>query len=68
MMEARTADGKLVEGGPATGWNGGIGGDKISNDGGNGLTALGLPADVANERGEFGADASKAGPVSWIVL
>jgi hypothetical protein len=28
----------------------------------------GFPADVAYERGEFGADTSEAGPVAWIVF
>lgn len=64
--EAGAADGELVERGPASGRLGIAGGDEIGDDGGEHLPALGLPASVANERGEFGAGAGEPGPVARV--
>lgn len=66
MEEAGTAHGKLVEGGPAPRW--GIGREKIGGNSRDGVGALGLPAHVADQIGEFGAYTGKPGPVARIGL
>ncbi|KAJ6940960.1 hypothetical protein NC651_006926 [Populus alba x Populus x berolinensis] len=68
VEEARAADGELVEGRPGARERRVRGGKEIGDDGRDGFVAFGFPADVAYERGEFGADTSEAGPVAWIVF
>lgn len=59
VEEAGTADGELVEGGPAAGRVvGGGGGEKIGDEGGDGSGAFGFVANGVDERGEFGGNAS----------
>lgn len=65
--KAGTADGELVEGGPAAGRVGG-GGEEVGDGGRDGGEAFVLPADVANQGGELGADAGESGPVARVVL
>lgn len=60
VAEAGAADGELVEG-----ERGVCGGEEV---GGDGAGALGLPAEVPDEGGEFGADAGQACPVARILF
>lgn len=65
--ETRTTDGKLMKRGPATGRNR-VADEKIGDEGRDGLGTLGLPADVADCRGEFGGNAGQSSPVAGIVF
>lgn len=71
MEEARAADGDLMKRGPAAGRAGGAGdggGEEIGDNGGDGGGALVPPANGADQRREFGADAGEAGPYARVVI
>lgn len=61
--EARTADGKLVEGS-----GGGGGGEEVGGGGAKGVGAARAAADAADEGGEAGGGAGEAGPVAGVCL
>lgn len=67
MKKTGTADGELVESRPATRRRGGSG-DEIGRNGWDGVGALLLHADGADQGGEFGADTGKASPISRIII
>lgn len=70
MEEAGAADGELVERGPsAKRGGGGVGvGEEIGDHRGDCLGAFYFPTNGANQRREFGANASQSSPVSRIVF
>lgn len=66
VVEAGAADGEFVESDPAAG-RGVAGREDVGEEGRDGLMALVLDADVADEGGEFGADAGETSPVAGVV-
>lgn len=66
-MEARAADGELMEGGPTAGRDGGRG-EETGANGGDGFEAFLFEAGVVNERREFGADTSETSPALGVMF
>lgn len=68
MEETRATDRELMEGSPTTGRGCMWAREEIGDNRGDGLGALALAADVADEGGEAGADTGKASPGPGVVL